>query len=139
MTLASAHGTSAGMIFAILHEELGLANKSARWVPKLLWQEQMDRRIKTSVALIKMIQVKGKSFLGKIITMDESEVSMLTPSMKMQSKQWLKMGTPGGKKAKVAVSCTKLMVFAFFDNKGIIYTDHVPGAPPSMETISSKL
>jgi hypothetical protein len=78
------------MIFAILHKELGLAKKSARWVPKMLSQGQMDRRMKTSVTFIKMIQVKGKSFLGKIISMDESAVSIHTPAMKMQSKQWLK-------------------------------------------------
>jgi hypothetical protein len=42
--LASAHGTSVGTIFAILHEDLGLVKKNARWVPKLLSQEQMDWR-----------------------------------------------------------------------------------------------
>jgi histone-lysine N-methyltransferase SETMAR len=125
-SLASAHGTSVGTIFAILHEDLGLVKKSARWVPKLLSQEQMDRRVETSAAFVKLIQDKGKCFLGKIITMDESAVSMHTPTTKMQSKQWLKKGTPGPIKAKVAASRTKQMVLAFFDNKGVIYTNYVP-------------
>jgi hypothetical protein len=51
--LASAYGTSVGTIFAILHEDLGLVKKSARWVPKLLSQEQMDRTVETS-AFIKL-------------------------------------------------------------------------------------
>jgi hypothetical protein len=77
---------SVGTIFAILHEDLGLVKKSTRWVPKLLSQEQMDWRVETSAAFVKLIQNKGKSFLGKIITMDESTV---------QSEQWLKKGSPG--------------------------------------------
>ncbi len=124
--LASAHGTSVGTIFAILHEDLGLVKKSARWVSKLLSQEQMDRRVETSAAFVKLIQNKGKSFLGKIITIDESAVSMHTPTMKMQSKQWLKKGTPGPIKAKAAASRTKQMVLAFFNNEGVIYTNYVP-------------
>ncbi len=116
---------SIGTIFAILQEDLGLV-KSARWVPKLLSQEQIDRRVETSAAFVKQIQNKGKSFLGKIITMDESGVSMHTPTTKMQSEQWLKKGMPGPIKAKVAASRTKQMVLAFFDNKGVIYTNYVP-------------
>jgi hypothetical protein len=77
-------------------------------------------------AFVKLIQYKGKSFLGKIITMDESAVSMNTPTTKMLSKQWLKKGTPGPMKAKVAASGTKQMVLAFFDNKGVIYMNYVP-------------
>ena len=34
--LARAHGTSYGTISCILHSQLGLVKKSARWVPKLL-------------------------------------------------------------------------------------------------------
>jgi hypothetical protein len=35
--LARAHGTSYGTISRILHSQLGLVKKSARWVPKLLF------------------------------------------------------------------------------------------------------
>ncbi len=56
---------SAGMILAILHEELELVKKSARWVPKPLSQEQMDRRMETSVAFVKMIQEQGQELPGK--------------------------------------------------------------------------
>ncbi len=53
--LSSAHGTCAGLIFAILYEDLGLVNKRARREPKLLSQEQMARRDEISVAFIKVI------------------------------------------------------------------------------------
>jgi hypothetical protein len=38
--LATAHGTSISMIHAVLHDDLGLEKKSARWVPKLLNDDQ---------------------------------------------------------------------------------------------------
>jgi hypothetical protein len=34
----------------------------------------MDQRVETLVAFVKLIQNKGKSFLGKIITMDNHRV-----------------------------------------------------------------
>ena len=71
-----------------LHKDLGLVKKSARWVPKLLSQEQKEKRMETSAAFIQMIKDKGTSFLGNIITMDESAMSMQTPETKSQSKQW---------------------------------------------------
>jgi hypothetical protein len=43
----------------------------------------MDGRMET-LKPVQMIQDKGKSFLRKIITMDESAVCMLMPNMKMQ-------------------------------------------------------
>ncbi len=38
--LATAHGKSGSTIRAMLHDDLGLEKKSARWVPKLLNDEQ---------------------------------------------------------------------------------------------------
>jgi hypothetical protein len=89
----------------------------------------MDRRANTFVAFIKMVQDKGRSFLDKVILMDESAVSMLTPEMKLQSTQWLKKGTTGPIKAKVIMRRTKQMVLAFFDRKCATCTSHGPRAP----------
>jgi histone-lysine N-methyltransferase SETMAR len=124
--LASAHHTSYGTIFNIIHEDLGLVKKSARWVPKLLSLEQQEARVTTCEAFIKLVANKGRSILDNIITMDESAVSMHTPETKSQSKQWLKKGTPGPVKAKVQATRTKQMVLAFFDSKGMVYTNNVP-------------
>jgi hypothetical protein len=66
-SLVSAHGTSTGSIFAILHEDLGIMKKSAIWVFKLLSQEQMEMRVEISETLLRMIIDKGKTFHGSII------------------------------------------------------------------------
>ena len=64
--------------------------------------------------------------MDKIVTMDESAVSFHTPETKQQSKQWLKKGLPGPTKFKMSASRSKQMVLAFFDAKGLIYTNYVP-------------
>jgi hypothetical protein len=124
--LARAHGTSYGTISCILHSQLGLVKKSACWVPKLLSKEQKEERVRTSKEFIKLVQTKGRSVLDRIITMDESSVSMHTPETKQQSKQWLKKGTPGSVKARVHASRAKTMVLVFFDSQGMVYTNYVP-------------
>ena len=54
--LARAHGTLYGTISRILHSQLGLVKKSARWVPKLLstprrWPRSSWRKKKDQTAL----------------------------------------------------------------------------------------
>ena len=44
--LALANQVSISTIFGLLHEELGLEKKCARWVPKLLSLEQKEERIR---------------------------------------------------------------------------------------------
>lgn len=43
--LSLSHGT----IFKILHDDLGLTKKAARWVPKLLSAEQKEERVKCAI------------------------------------------------------------------------------------------
>jgi len=81
--LAEALGTSRMMIHCIiLHDNLSLVKKSARWVPKLLSLEQKEERIMTSRKMIKLIREKGRGVLGRIVTMDESAVLFHTPETK---------------------------------------------------------
>jgi histone-lysine N-methyltransferase SETMAR len=83
-------------------------------------------RVRTSEAFLAMVRRRSKAILENIVTMDESAVSFHTPETKEQSKQWLKKGEPGPIKAKVHATRTKQIVLAFFDAKGLIYTNYVP-------------
>jgi hypothetical protein len=70
-SLAKAFYTSAETIFNVIHNDLGLVKKSERWVPKLLSPDQMEKRVETSAGV-----GEGAGYLGRIVTMDEGEVSM---------------------------------------------------------------
>ena len=138
--LAERHFVSTYTVFKVLKEDLGLVKKSARWVPKLLTEEQKAERVRCSNLFLEHYIVGGKDFLDKIITMNESAICLHTAETKRQSKQWLKKGTPSPVKAKMVASRTKKMVLAFFDSKGLIYTNIVPkGETVNAEYIISAL
>jgi histone-lysine N-methyltransferase SETMAR len=124
--LASGLGTSFGTIYNIIHEDLGLVKKSARWVPKLLSESQKKERVRVSTEFVAAVNRRSKSMLDNIVTMDETMVSYHTPESKKKSKQWIKRGEPGPVKAKTQESRTKQMILAFFDSRGLIYTHIVP-------------
>jgi hypothetical protein len=62
----------------VLHKQPGLVKKWARFVPKLLSDDQMAERVQTSQALTDLVSRVRKSVLDRNITMDESTVSMHT-------------------------------------------------------------
>jgi histone-lysine N-methyltransferase SETMAR len=124
--LADTYGLSTQTVHKILHDDLGLSKKSARWVPKLLSKEQMEERVRISSTFVAAVHRHSLAWLDNIVTMDETMVSQHTPQTKKQSKRWVKKGPPGPIKAKVHASRFKHMVLAFFDAAGLIYTNIVP-------------
>ncbi len=99
--LALTHDLSVGTVFNILHKDLHLSKKSARWVPKNLTDEQKEARVRTSEAFVKRIQQGSFSLLNNIVTMDKTLVSYHTPETKNQSKEWTIKGQPGPLKSKM--------------------------------------
>jgi hypothetical protein len=56
--------------------------KSARWVPKLLSDEQKEECVRTCQAFVAAVQRRSLSMLDDIVTMDETMVSFHTPETK---------------------------------------------------------
>ena len=80
------------MIFAILHKDLGLVKKSARWVPKFSPKEQKKERIRICCNFAATIRHESMAFLTSIFTMDETIVSFHTPENNRMSNQCIKKG-----------------------------------------------
>jgi hypothetical protein len=79
--IAAAHGVSEKTIFNIMHQDLCLEKKSARWVPKLLSEDQTQERIFCS-EFVATVHRRSKAMLDTIVTMDKTMVSYHTPDMK---------------------------------------------------------
>jgi len=99
---------------------------SARWILKLLNEEQTQERVRTCTNFMAKAQRNSMAMLDQIITMEKTMVSFHTPQTKKQSKQWIPKGKPGPIKARVHSTRTKQMVLAFFDAKGLVDTNIVP-------------
>ncbi len=93
--LAMTYGVSNDTIHKVLHDNLGLSKKSARWVPKLLSKEQMEERVRVSRDFVAAVHRNGQSWLKTVLTMDKTLVSQHTPETKKQSKRWVLKGQLG--------------------------------------------
>ena len=124
--IAEAIGMSSERAYHILSEELGMKKLSARWVPRLLTQDQKRIRVNMSEECLARFQRNQQDFLRRFVTTDETWVHYYTPETKQQSKQWKHVDSPPPKKAKTVQSAGKVMASVFWDAKGILLIDYLP-------------
>jgi hypothetical protein len=72
---------SYGNMHNIHHDNLGLVKKSARWVPKLLSEDQKKEHVKMCKEFVSAVS-SFMEMLENIVTMDETMVSYHTPLSK---------------------------------------------------------
>ncbi|XP_060846008.1 protein GVQW3-like [Rhopalosiphum padi] len=95
--VANEVGISIGTCHSILSDELGMKRVSAKLVPKLLTEEQMEHRIEVCLDLKNRVS-NDPSFIKSIITGDETWVYGYDPETKVQSSQWKTANSPRPKK-----------------------------------------
>ena len=117
---------SYGTFRRIITEELEMRRVSARWVPRLLSDQDKRRRVSESMRFLKRFAREGDSFLSKIVTADETWLYYYDPETKQQSSQWKCIDSPPPKKARCARSMGKHMFIVFFDINGPILMHAVP-------------
>ena len=110
----------------ILCEHLNMSRVCARWVPRLLSEDDRKRRISASRDFIRRWRASGDAFLDRIITTDETWLYFYDPETKQQSSVWTVKGSAPPKKARVSKSAGKRMCIMFMDRTGIILTHFVP-------------
>lgn len=113
-------------VHKILTEHLNKRRVCARWVPRLLTEEQKQRRVEVCQAWLREYERKGDDFLSVIITEDETWVFQYEPESKKDSMVWKCPGSPSPKKAKASKSANKTMFVVFFDRSGVILCHAVP-------------
>ena len=72
--------------------------------------------------LLKRFEREGEKFMDRIVTVDETWISLYTPETKAQSTIWKTPGSPSPKKFKMSQSTKKQM----FDARGVILAHAVP-------------
>ena len=90
-------GISIGSRHQILTETLQMRRVSAKFVPRLLTDDQKENRVEISQELLAKAN-GNENFLKKIITGDETWVYGYDVETKMQSSQWMGKGSPRPKK-----------------------------------------
>ena len=123
--IAAEMGISTGSVHSILTEDLNLRRMSAKFVPKLLTEQQKELRKEISEDMLDVAN-HDPEFIKTIITGDETWVYGYDPETKFQSSQWKHPESPRPKKAWQVRSNVKVMLTCFFDSRGIVHHEYAP-------------
>ena len=94
-------------------------------VPSLLNEGQKERQVQECQDILKQLETEP-NLLKRVVTGDESWIFEYNPLTKLHSLEWKSALSPRPKKARVFKSKTKVMLIAFFDIHGIVYTKFLP-------------
>ena len=109
----------------VVTADLGMSHVSARWVPRLLTEEEKFARDSASRRFLDRSR-PDPTFLDRIITTDETWVHYYEPEYKRMSMVWKNRDSPPPKKAKVIKSMGKVMCVVFMDSSSVILVHMVP-------------
>jgi len=118
-------GISFGSCQAILTENLNMHRVAAKFVPRVLTEDQKANCVNISQELLDRVSV-DEIFLKTIVTGDETWVYGYDVETKAQSSQWVGQGSPRPKKARMSQSNMNVMLVVFFDWQGVIHYEFVP-------------
>lgn len=119
-TLAISHGT----VFTILHKELNLTKRAAKFVPHILTDAQRERRMEFALDFLDRFSGDLKRDLSWIVTCDEAWFHVHDPNTKMENMQWLEKGVDRPQVARRNKSAGKVMVIPFFDRRGLVHIEY---------------
>jgi histone-lysine N-methyltransferase SETMAR len=118
-------GLSYGTVKSILAENLNMRRISARFVPKLLSDDQKAHRVSVHRELKQQAR-DDPNFISNVITGDETWVYGYDPETKQQSSKWNSPNSPRPKKARQVRSNVKSMLIVFFGIQEIVDKEFVP-------------
>jgi transposase len=123
--IAEEVGISCGSCHSILTKNLNMKRLCAKFVPRLLTDEQRDQRRFIASDLFERA-TEDAGFMSNIVTCDETWVYGYDPETKQQSSEWRGPTSPRPKKARQQRSNVKVMLIVFFDIRGIVYYEYAP-------------
>jgi hypothetical protein len=92
---------------------------SAKLVPRLLTQDQLEHRATASRELLQRAE-NDTTLLPSVFTEDESWAYDYDPETKQMSSQWKTPSSLRPKKARQVRSDVETMLIAFFDVEGLV-------------------
>ena len=124
-TISAQFDVSVGTVHTIICEELKMRKVCVKFIPRVLREDQKERRCHDSREMDELIN-SDPAVLDALVTCDESWIYCYDPETKRQSSQWKHAGSPRYKKTRQSKSYHKLLMIPFFDSTGMIYMHWVP-------------
>ena len=102
-TISAQFDVSVGTVHTIIHEELKMQRICTKFVPRVLREDQKEKRCHDSREMVKLIN-SDSAVLDALVTCDESWIYCYDPETKRQSSQWRHTGSLRPKKARQSKS-----------------------------------
>ena len=110
--LSAQFDVSVGTVHTIIREELKMWKICSKFVPRVLREDQKERRCHDSREMVMLIN-SDPAVLDALVTCDDSWIYCYDPETKRQSSQWKHAGSPRPKKARQSKSTHKLLMMPF--------------------------
>ena len=111
-TISAQFDVSVGTVHTIIREELKMRKIYEKFVPRVLREDQKERRCHDCREMVELIN-SDPTLLDALVTCDESWIYWYDPETKRQSSQWKHAGSPRPKKARQSKSTHKLLMVPF--------------------------
>ena len=111
-TISAQFDVSMGTVHTIIHEEPKMQNICAKFVPRVLREDQKERRCHDSREMVELIY-SHLIVLDVLVNCDESWIYCYDPETKRQSSKWKHAGSPRPKKTRRSKSTHKLLMIPF--------------------------
>jgi len=95
-------------------------------VPHQLTAELKERRVDACQEHLKCFVAEGDSFVGRIVTGDETWGHYHQPETKKAIKEWRHTSSPKSKKFRTQPSDGRVMLTLFWDERGVIFEHYMP-------------
>ena len=112
-TISAQFDVRLGIVHTIIREELKMRKICAKFVPRVLGEDQKERRCHDSREMVELINL-DPAVLDALVTCDESWIYCYDPETTWQSSQWKHAGSPRSKKVRQSKSTNKLLMIPFF-------------------------
>ena len=119
-TISAQFDVSVGTVHTIIREELKMWKICAKFVARVLREDQKKRCCHDSREIVELIN-SDPAVLDARVTCDESWIYCYDPETKRPSCQWKYAGSPRPKKARQSKFTHKHLMIPFFDSTGMIY------------------
>ena len=106
-------------VWTIIMEELGMKKICSKMAPRLLTDEQKERRVEVCQDILTRLET-DLNLPGRTTTGDESWIFENDSFTKWQILEWKSPTSPRPKKARMSKSKVKVMLISFFDVRGIV-------------------
>ena len=124
-TICAQFDVSVGTVHSIIREGLKMWKICAKFVPRMLRQDQKERHCHDSRDMVELIN-SDPAVLDALVACDGSWIYCYDPETKRQSSRWKHAGSPGSKNDRQSKSTHKHLMIPFFDNTDRIYLHWVP-------------